>query len=407
MNDPSVSIPVPIFDDEPRQQRYLALFYQARQRFNDYFLEYALDHRDDWPALEAEQVNLLAAAHCFWEVNAAPELFRLRDALQPYLDLQGYWSESLRLNDWAIVVAERSDDLLNVARFTHDRADILHQRGDYEQAGHLYQVSEQLFLHLGQPGTALKSRHMQALVRRAQGRWTDAERLCESVITEAQRQDLHTWLAHPLYVKALLARDRGHLDQARRCIEASLDRLAGSDELAMIAQCQHFLGDLTLRQGELVQARAWLTESLRLSEDVGILRRVATTRWRLGDVAQAEGNVTEADEWYVQAFELATRLGDRPQQARILLSRSRLAAGLGKPEVAIRYAHRTLVMYEGIGDPRGTVTTSFWLARLHWRQKEVKSALCYGLKSIRDARKMGWPGYSTILSAVKSRLTSG
>lgn len=393
MNPSPVAVPAAAVDKKLKQQRYLALFYQAQQRFNNYYLQYILDHQDDWPALNAEQTNLLAVAQYFREADDDPNLLRIRDALQSYLDVQGYWAESLSLNEWAIAAAQRRGDPLSTARFTHDRADILHQRGNYDQARRLYQASEQAYWQLGEAEMALKSRHMQALVLRAQGRRAEAKRLCESVITHAQRQGLYTWLAHPLYVKALLTRDRGNLGQARSCIEESLDRLAGSGELAMIAQCQHFLGDLAYRQGDLNRARAWLTESLRLSEEVGILRRVAATQWRLGDVARAEGKIAEADRLYAQAFELAVKLGDRPQQARILLSQSRLVAGLSKKETAIRYAHRALVLYEDIGDPRGKMYASSLLMRYYLRYGNLKLALNYGLKVLSDIwkTKLLWP----------------
>lgn len=388
-------------DDELKQQQYLALFYQARQRFSHYFLQYTLDHRDDWSALAAEQANLLAAVQYFREKNDDSNLFRLRDTLQPFLDLQGYWTESLRLNNWAIAAAQRGGDQHKVAKFTHDRADILHQQGDYDQARQLYQASEQTYWQLGKADMAIKSRHMQALVLRAQGRQAEAQRLCESVIAEAQRQGLHSWLAHPLYVQALLARDQGNLNHARRCVEESLDRLAGSDELAMIAQCQYFLGDLAFRQGKLSQTRAWLTESLRLSEEVGILRRVAATQWRLGDVAQAEGNLAEASAWYTPAFTLAVRLGDRPQQARILVSQARLAARSDQKDAAVRHAQRALVIYEDIGDPRGKMITSLLLVRFCLQIGNLPLALNSGIRVLSGIWKVRLINSSVLIDILR------
>jgi len=43
----------------------LTMFYGSGRYFADYFLQHASNHHDDWPWLEADYANLLAAArHC-------------------------------------------------------------------------------------------------------------------------------------------------------------------------------------------------------------------------------------------------------------------------------------------------------------------------------------------------------
>jgi len=108
-----------------------AVYFGSGQQFVDYFLHYANDHRDDWPDLEAEHANLLIATRRCWDAGDHVSLLAYREALQPYLDLQGHWADSLILNEWAIASAQASGDQVSAARFTHDRADILHQRGEY------------------------------------------------------------------------------------------------------------------------------------------------------------------------------------------------------------------------------------------------------------------------------------
>jgi tetratricopeptide (TPR) repeat protein len=374
-------------DDLGRPAEYQTLFHQTRQHFSRYFLGYAVSHCSDWEWLEVEQVNLLAATQYCWDTDDYNNLLAFRDVLQLYLDRQGHWTDSLRLNEWAIAAAHALGDRINATRFTHDRADILHQRGEYHQAERLYQACEQSYLHLGEKDMALRSRHMRALVLRAQGQLKIAERLCEATITEARERGLHSWLAHPLYVRALLARDRGDFQQARLCIEESLDRLTDSDELAMIAQCHHFLGELALLQRCLAEARVQVEKSLRLSRSVGILRRVAATQRLLGDVASAEGDYDEANDLYRAAFEITAQLGDQPQQARILLSQAQLAASLNYGQKAIGLLQSDLAIYQKVGDPRGIITTSLLLARLYYRQREFSLALHHGSTALRTLWK--------------------
>jgi tetratricopeptide (TPR) repeat protein len=281
------------------------------------------------------------------------------------------------------VAAQAWGDQISLARFTHDRADILNQLGEYHQAANLYQTSEQIYLSLGEKKMALHSRHMRALVVRAQGQLVEAERLCASTIADAQRLELHTWLAHPLYVQALLARDRGNFRQARRCIEDSLDRLADSDELAMVAQCRHFLGELALLQGHLTEARAQVEESLRLSQAVGVLRRVAATQRLLSDIARAQGNYAEAEKLCREAFEVATQLRDQPQQARVLLSRAQLLVSLNLKQEAMVLFQNALAIYQKIGDPRGETTASLLLTQLYLKRGNFRLALSQGVQALK------------------------
>jgi tetratricopeptide (TPR) repeat protein len=373
-------------DSPDKQKGHQAVFYQTRQYFGNYFLNYALDHRSDWSWLEAEHTNLMAATRSCLENNDYPNLLAFRNALQSYLDLQGHWADSLRLNEWAIAAAQACDDHSSLARFTHDRADILNQLGEYHQAANLYQTSEQIYLSLGEKRMALHSRHMRALVVRAQGQLAEAERLCASTIADAQRLELHIWLAHPLYVQALLARDRGNFRQARRYIEDGLARLADSDELAMVAQCRHFLGELAFLQGHLTDARAQVEESLRLSQAVGVLRRVAATQRLLGDIVRAEGNYAEADKLYRETFEIVSKLGDQPQQARVLLSRAQLLVRLNLKQEAMVLFQNALAIYQKIGDRRGETTASLLLTQLYLKWGDFRLALSQGMTAL----KVSW-----------------
>jgi tetratricopeptide (TPR) repeat protein len=368
---------------------YRALFHQTRQHFSHYFLQYAISHRNDWEWLEAEYLNLLPAAQHCHNAGNYDELLSFRDALQPYLDLQGHWRDSLTLSEWTIAAAKVLGDQITATRFTHDRADMLHQRGKYSQAERLYQACEQNYLDLGEKEMALHSRHMRVLVIRAQGQLTKAEQLCEATITDAQNLGMHSWLAHPLYVRALLARDWGDFRRAYLSIEESLSRLAESNEPAMTAQCLHFLGELAFLEGRLTEARTHLERSLQLSRSISILRRVAATQRLLGDVARVEGHLDEANNLYSEAFDMATHMGDQPQQARILLSQAQLAASLMRRQKAIGLLQNALAIYEQIGDPRGKVATSLSLSQLYLKQKDFSLALHQGrmtLKTIWEAK---------------------
>lgn len=327
-----------------------------------------------WDAVEQSH------ARADWEMVVA-----FRETLQPFLDLQGHWKESVRLNQWAREAAQELGNTLSAARWTHDQADMLQQRGDYREAEQLYKASEERYRDLGNDEMALKSRHMRALVVRAQGRLAEAETLSESTVSEARQLGLDRWLAHPLYVRALLARDRGDFSSARQWVQEGLSLLDEREEQAMVAQCHHFLGDIALREGRWSEARTCLGASLQISRQVGIRRRVVATQRALGDLMRLEGHFDEAAKAYREAIGIASDVDDQPQLAQLYLSRARLAADRECVAEEGDSLQAALSTFHQVGDSRGIVLSALLLARWHLRQMQWRSVLSLVLVALRTA----------------------
>lgn len=368
------------------QAESIEFFRQATTQAVAYRLSLAQREAANYKVLEDELPNLWETLRWIYERKAWDLIVAFREALQPFLDLRGYWVQSLMLNEWARQAAQILGDAVSAARWTHDQADILQQQGRYQEAEELYQASEEAYRILNEDEMSLRSRHMRSLVVRAQGRQAKAESLCETTISGARELGLDLWLAHPLYVRGLLARDRGDFQRAKQSIEDSLSLLADTDEQAMIAQCQHFLGELALRQGALVEARAHLNASLQLSRQVGILRRVTTAQRALGDLARLEGRYREAEQAYHEAFTMATKLGDQPQVAQLFLSQARLKAKLGQATSEADSLQGALSMYEQIQDARGVAVACLLLARWYLWQRQWRPALQMTLRAFTMVR---------------------
>lgn len=219
-------------------------------------------------------------------------MISFREALQPFLDLHGFWDHSLTLNKWVDSAAEARGDAFNQARWRHDRADMLNQQGKYHDAEQLYQQSEEQYRRLDQAEWALKSRYMRAMVVRAQGRTAEALHLCQTTLEGARELKLGTWLAHPLYVRALFLRDQGEVRRAAALVEESLALLADTQEYTMMRQCHTFLGEIALHQRRLSLARQHLETALQLVQLSAGVRQIVTTQRFLGD---REGNDLDAE----------------------------------------------------------------------------------------------------------------
>jgi tetratricopeptide (TPR) repeat protein len=213
-----------------------SFFERAREQFAAYFLRLAQTTKDQ-TLLETEYPNFIMAATYFWNTSNHAKLILLRDKLYAFMDLRGHWGDSINFLNWAIDAASEMNDWKNVARFTHDKADILNQSGAFEEAESLYKKSERMYWDMNNAEMALRSRHMRSMVVRARGNLEQAEDLCESVIADAEQLGLFQWLAHPYYVRALIARDRGQYSQAEHWIQQSLQKLSETAEQTPAWRC--------------------------------------------------------------------------------------------------------------------------------------------------------------------------
>jgi tetratricopeptide (TPR) repeat protein len=376
-----------VLQDSDARLENVRFFYQASEKAIAYRLSFAHKERQNYRLLEREMPNLWEAIRQSYQHQAWEQVTAFRDVLQPFLDLRGYWAQSLTLNEWACEAAQALGDAVNAVRWTHDRADILHQRGDYREADRLYQACEEAYRALGENALALKSRHKRSLVVRAQGRIAEAEHLCRTTISEARELGLDHWVAHPLYMLALLIRDQGDLRRAEQCIAESL-RLVDPNDIELIAHDYHFLGELAFLRGDLAQARAHLEKSLQLSQQIGIMRRIAATQRLLGDVARAEGRYEEAEHIYDEALGIVTHLGDRPVLARLLLSKASLLIRRKQPQDATMLLRGAISIYKEIGDARSVGGVSLLLLWQYLRQGHWLQAL-----------RVGFEGFSVVLSS--------
>ncbi len=341
---------------------------------------------------------------CYWQKDWG-QFTAFREALQPFLDLQGFWTYSLALNKWANEAAQSLADSVNQARWLHDQADILHQQGYYKEAERLYLNSEELYQRRGMQEWAVKSRHMRTMVIRAQGRMTEAQYLCQSTVNDARRLELDQWLAHPLYVLALFVRDRGDVRQAESLMTESLARLEGSGEDTMVAQCHNFLAQLALQQKRLAQAHAHLDFSLTLVQRVGIKRLQVTTQRLLGDLAAAENRYEEAEHIYRESLSMfdVDQLNDNMGKAQMLFSRARLMIHKQELQNAVPMLEASLALVKDAGNSRGIVRVSLWLIRAYVQQYQWLRALSLISPTIRTARASGLLNSHQLLVLLRRR----
>lgn len=351
-----------------KQVELVAFFQRVLDKAMITRLSFIQRESNNYQVLEDELPNVWEGVQRSYLLKEWKIVLSFQDALRPFLDQRGYWSQCLLLNSWAIEAAQALADEISVLRFTHDRADILHQRGMYREAEQLYQQCEVGYRVRGQHDMGMKSRHMRSLTVRGQGRFREAKRLCESVVREARESGQDTWLAHPCYVLALLARDQRNWQEAMQWIGKSVEYLTDTGEAAMLAQCHHLSGEVAFLQGDFSKARTELEISLQLGQQIGSLRLIARINRLLGDMASAERNYEKARLRYMEALEIVSRLGDQPETGRLFIAQGKLMIHLHQPAYAVQLLSAAVDTYSAIDHEKGIVKAAIPLLHIYYSQ---------------------------------------
>jgi hypothetical protein len=94
-----------VLKDSDSQLENVTFFHQASEKAIAYRLSFAQREANNHPVLECEMPNLWEAIRQSYQHQAWERVSAFREALQPFLDLRGYWAQSLTLNEWACEAA--------------------------------------------------------------------------------------------------------------------------------------------------------------------------------------------------------------------------------------------------------------------------------------------------------------
>ncbi|TMC22611.1 MAG: tetratricopeptide repeat protein [Chloroflexi bacterium] len=369
-------------DENKVEAENFAFFQEVFKKALLYRLSFVQREKENYEALSHELPN-------FWEVVGQSYLQKhwtavsaFRDALQGFLDLQGYWTQSLALNQWACEAARESGEVVNEIRWTHDRANILLQRGQNHEAETLYTFCEEKARSLGNIALALKSRNQRALCLRSQGRIAEAEQLCQTTLDEARRLGLDRWIPPVLYTLSLFIRDQGDLKKAEQCVEEGL-RLVDPTDIALIAHFHHSLGEIALLLGQRDKARIHMEKSIQLSEQARVVRRIAATKRLLGDLERIEGHYQAAEKLYDEALAIVSRIEDLPVLARLLLSKAKLKLQMKHRHEGIALLRAAVAHYQKTGDARTVGGVSLLLMVQYLRQGYIGQVILVGFNGLK------------------------
>ena len=283
-----------------------------RERYVARFVRYAEVHAHPSPehydALEQEKDNLLAAMDVAFALNDWEGVVEIRNNIEEFLDIHGYWDEAILRGEQAIKAANNANDGREVARLAVNTAVIRINRGEYDKAKQPLEQAIAAFRELADDegiGTCL---HNLAAIEQHEGKTGEALRLYTESLEMAKKVGNNSGFARTLHQMAILAGDQGQPEEARRLYDQSLEIYESLDDDAGKASSLHQLGLLLQKEGELEEARHLFNESLELSKKLGSPKGVALTSAQLGRLTEDEGNYPEASRLFGEAFAIFEKL---------------------------------------------------------------------------------------------------
>lgn len=257
----------------------------------------------------------------------------------------GRYDEALARYDRARTVLESLGDSgeLAVARLKLNKAILLVQLGDFQQALQLYEEILPIYHRYGQTISALRQEHNVAYVHAAQGQYTRALHHFGAVLEAYERANLNyeTVMAGIDMVECYLNLNRN--PEALELAEETVDRARRCGAHTEAARAQFYCALAHAQMGNLSEAVATLDEAARSLAATGL-----TVQSALVTLQRATFHLD--DEQWSAALEEATRAGALfahnglvVREAQADLVRARASFALGAYADATRLAQAALV----------------------------------------------------------------
>ncbi|HMG72939.1 MAG TPA: tetratricopeptide repeat protein [Pyrinomonadaceae bacterium] len=293
-------------------------------RYLDRFVRYAKSNsstnRVHLDMIEEERDNILNTLDFLIELHDWRRFMIVYSAIVRFLDLRGYWDDSIKRGEQAINVSYNLGDRDEIAYVAHCLAIAYQQRGSLTQARKLYDESLE--------------------IRKASGDQRNVARI--------------------LYQLADLTQEEGDLDQAKQLFQESLDILIELGDESGAATSKNALGAVLLRQGDTSGGKQLCGESVATFKKIANEHKTAHALQNLGTIARDEGNHVEARKLYNESLEIARKLGDKKSMATTLTSLGIIAEREGNKLDFENFYLEAMSILEKLSSPQlGAVRASF------------------------------------------------
>jgi tetratricopeptide (TPR) repeat protein len=298
-------------------------------RFAGYWAAYAQryggTHYKTFNLIEAEWVNLDAAAEWLWQTaRVQGENVGDRDAARIMNDFVkalcdgggalffvGRWDENLQLNARAYEAIRALDDWSAAGWRAHQVAWIHLHRASTDEAARWSDRCAEAWARGGSKHEQATVTRMRGLVAQQQNDYDDAERLLQDALTIWHDLKMDQDITSVLNDLGELEHERKHYDAAERYYHEALTLTEKSEWKEDIAIQYSNLGLLAFDREQWAEAREWFEKELPLAREIGRKDLIADAQYGLSRAHEAEGRPDLALPLAQEALVIYERLHHR------------------------------------------------------------------------------------------------
>jgi transcriptional regulator with XRE-family HTH domain/tetratricopeptide (TPR) repeat protein len=321
------------------------------ERLVDHFVPFMEAHARDYPALDLESNNVLAALQVAHERGYHRALVRGVVAVAPYLKARGLYSVAETLLRRAEQCARALGDGGRLARIVMHLGRVAELEGEATRADELYAEGLRIAREIGdrEATCAVLSYWGGAMVN-----YCDYER-AERYIREG----------------LTLARELGH--QQRISVHLRL------------------LGEIADSRGEYARGEALAQEGLVIAQEIGDWENVSALLQNLGAKAERCGSYDQAERHYADGLDAAHAIDHRQRISALLINRGSLATRRQRYDEATALNQEGLDLARLIGDRHGISSALRNLGVIARCQERHDAAEAFLSESLDVARTIGHP----------------
>ncbi len=265
------------------------------------------------------------------------------------LRLTGEWKTALALLEKTEAVLGATGDNCLEAKTRAERAKLLLNRGEYQEAGQLLDglitntEADTAFHHelLLSRGTVS---HRQCKYQEALDYFSRAAALCPLLNAGAANTDAAIGIVYYTL---------GQYDQALSHYLSAFTSAEQSNDLSLLGRMANNIGIIYQQRGDYESALSLFNRTLEAMTKMGNLQGISQVYINIGGIYYNKNENDASFEYYQKALDIALRIGDMPQEAKLYGNMGVVCIDIKDYAAAGAYLNRYLHLSEKLGDKRG------------------------------------------------------
>jgi tetratricopeptide (TPR) repeat protein len=346
----------------------------AYERMVAYFVGYVEHHATDYPLLDLEISNILAAWQAAFDLGMPQALVRGATACYPFMKIRGLQAPVQVHLSRAEQAARAMGDAVSLMTALDHLGQIAADGGDYAQAETYLQEGLALARELAQ------SQHLGDLLRglgvvaERRGDYARAEAYFQEGLTLARELGQRELLSALLQNLGSVAGSREDYARAEAYFQEGLTLARELGQRERLSFLFRNLGVMAAKRAEYAQAEAYFEEGLALARAMGHRDRISDLLALLGTVALRRGDYARAEAFYQEGLDLASKTGRRDTICFLRANLGALALRRGDETRAEADLREALMLARAMGHRWYLGSILSWLGELHLQRQQWEAA---------------------------------